>query len=71
MRGEPREAIVLERDLHVREEEDARRAIEAQGCEIVELEPGQHAAFVKAVQPIFGEARKQYGDGLFALAGAG
>jgi TRAP-type transport system periplasmic protein len=71
MRAAVAEAIVFQRDLHEREEEDARRAIEAQGCEIVELSPDQHAAFIKAVQPIFGEARTQYGDGLFELAGAG
>jgi TRAP-type C4-dicarboxylate transport system substrate-binding protein len=71
MRAAVLEAITFQRDLHEREEEDARRAIEAQGCEIVELGPEQHAAFVKAVQPIFGEARKQYGDGLFDLAHAG
>ena len=65
------EAIMFQRDLHVREEEDARRAIAAAGCEIVELTPDQHAAFVAAVQPIFGEARKQYGDELFGLARAG
>jgi TRAP-type C4-dicarboxylate transport system substrate-binding protein len=68
MRAAVQEAIVFQRDLHVREEEDARRAIAAQGCEIVELSPDQHSAFVSAVQPIFGEARKQYGDGLFELA---
>jgi TRAP-type C4-dicarboxylate transport system substrate-binding protein len=68
MRGAVAEAIAFQRDLHEREEEDARRAIEAEGCEIVELAPDQHAAFVKAVKPIFGEARKQYGDGLFELA---
>jgi TRAP-type C4-dicarboxylate transport system substrate-binding protein len=62
------EAIAFQRDLHEREEEDARRAIEAQECEIIELEPEQHVAFVKAVQPVFGEARRQYGDGLFELA---
>jgi len=71
MRAAVAEAVVFQRDLHVREEEDARRAIEAQGCEIVELGPDQHAAFVEAVQPIFGEAREQYGDGLFELAQAG
>jgi TRAP-type C4-dicarboxylate transport system substrate-binding protein len=69
MRAAVAEAIAFQRDLHEREEEDARRAIEAQGCEIVELKPEQHAAFVKAVRPIFGEARKQYGDGLFELSG--
>jgi TRAP-type C4-dicarboxylate transport system substrate-binding protein len=64
------EAIGFQRELHEHEEEDARRAIEAQGCEIVEFGGEQHAAFVEAVQPIFGEARRQYGDGLFELAGA-
>jgi TRAP-type transport system periplasmic protein len=70
MRGAVQEAITFQRDLHEREEEDARRAIEAAGCEIVTLDGDQHAAFAKAVQPILGEARKLYGDGLFALAAA-
>jgi TRAP-type C4-dicarboxylate transport system substrate-binding protein len=68
MRAAVAEAIAFQRDLHAHEEEDARRAIAAQGCEIVELSPDEHATFVKAVQPIFGEAREQYGDGLFELA---
>jgi TRAP-type transport system periplasmic protein len=68
MRAAVKEAIAFQRELHEREEEDARRAIEAQECEIVELDAGQHAAFVEAVQPIFGEARRQYGNGLFELA---
>jgi TRAP-type C4-dicarboxylate transport system substrate-binding protein len=71
MRAAVTEAIAFQRELHEREEEDARHAIEAQGCEIVELGVEQHTAFVKAVQPIFGEARKQYGDGLFELAQPG
>jgi TRAP-type C4-dicarboxylate transport system substrate-binding protein len=70
MRGAVREAIAFQRDLHEREEEDARRAIAAQGCEVVELTADQHAAFVAAVQPLLGEARKLYGDGLFGLAEA-
>jgi TRAP-type C4-dicarboxylate transport system substrate-binding protein len=65
------EAIAFQRDLHVREEEDAGRAIAAAGCEIVELDPDQHSAFVAAVQPLLRDARKQYGDGLFELAGTG
>jgi TRAP-type C4-dicarboxylate transport system substrate-binding protein len=63
------EAIAFQRDLHEREEEDARRAIEAAGCEIVELDGDQHAAFVAAVQPLLREARGQYGEDLFKLAG--
>ncbi|HEY4403841.1 MAG TPA: TRAP transporter substrate-binding protein [Xanthobacteraceae bacterium] len=70
MRAAVTEAIAFQRELHEREEEDARHAIEAQGCEIVELGAEQHTAFVQAVQPIFGEARRQYGEGLFELAQA-
>jgi TRAP-type C4-dicarboxylate transport system substrate-binding protein len=61
MRAAVTEAIAFQRDLHVREEEDA--------CEIVELDGDQHAAFVEAVQPLLREAREQYGEGLFELAG--
>jgi tripartite ATP-independent transporter DctP family solute receptor len=64
------DAVAFQRDLHVKEEEDAQRAIEAQGCEIVELNPEQHKAFAAAVQPIYREARQAYGDDLFKLAGA-
>jgi TRAP-type transport system periplasmic protein len=62
-----KDAIAFQRDLHVREEEDARRAIEAEGNEIVELTPAEHDAFVAAVQPIFAEARGQYGKDLLDL----
>jgi TRAP-type C4-dicarboxylate transport system substrate-binding protein len=55
-------AITFQRDVHVGEEEDARRAIEAAGCEIEELDGGEHAAFAAAVNPIYAEARKQHGD---------
>jgi TRAP-type C4-dicarboxylate transport system substrate-binding protein len=70
MRSAVTDAIAFQRDLHVREEEDARAAIAAAGCEIVELTVDEHNAFAAAVKPIYGEARRQYGDGLFALAGA-
>jgi tripartite ATP-independent transporter DctP family solute receptor len=65
-----KEAIAFQRDLHVQEEEEARRAILAEGCEIVEPGAEEHAAFVKAVAPIFAEARQQYDDGLLELAAA-
>src|SRR6202790_4796422 len=58
MREAVPDAIVVQRDLHVREEEDARHSIEAQGCEIVELTTEQHEALVKAVQPLLREARQ-------------
>jgi TRAP-type C4-dicarboxylate transport system substrate-binding protein len=69
MRAAVQEAVAFQRDLHEHEEEDARRAIEAAGCEIVELTADQHAAFAAAVQPLLREAREEYGDDLFRLAG--
>jgi TRAP-type transport system periplasmic protein len=71
MREAVTDAIAFQRDLHVREEEDARAAIEAAGCEIAELNGDEHNAFAAAVQPIYGEARRQIGTGLFDLIEAG
>ena len=61
------DAVAFQRDLHVKEEEDAMLAIKKEGGEIVELTPEQHKAFVAAVSPIYGEARSQYGRELLAL----
>ncbi len=61
-------AVAFQRDLHEHEEEESRRAIEAQGCEVVELAADQHKAFADAVRPIYQEARQSLGDELFALA---
>jgi TRAP-type transport system periplasmic protein len=55
-------AIAFQRDLHVGEEVEAQRAIEAAGCEIVELALDEHQAFATAVAPIYAEARAQHGD---------
>ena len=41
------DAVAFQRGLHVQEEEDARKAIEAQGCEIVELTAAEHDAFAR------------------------
>jgi TRAP-type C4-dicarboxylate transport system substrate-binding protein len=71
MRAAVQEAIAFQRDLHEHEEEDARRAIEAAGCEIVELTAEQHAAFAAAVQPLLREARGEYGSELFGLVQTG
>ena len=60
-------AVAFQRDLHVREEEEARAAIEAQGCEIVELTPEGHKSFAAAVQPLLDEARTVYGREMFEL----
>jgi TRAP-type transport system periplasmic protein len=68
MQAAVQEAIAFQRDLHEREEEDARHAIAAAGCEIVEVSPDRHAAFAAAVQPLLREARREYGEDLFEMA---
>ena len=67
LRDAVREAITFQRDLHVKEEDDAVAAIKKSGGEIVELTADQHQAFVSAVNPIYGEARKELGSGTLKL----
>jgi TRAP-type C4-dicarboxylate transport system substrate-binding protein len=68
MRAAVADAVAFQRDLHQTEEDDAAKAIAAEGSEIVELDSGQHAQFVRAVQPLLTDARKEYGEALFKLA---
>lgn len=63
-----KDAVAFQRELHVEEEEAARRIIAEAGCQISELSADEHRAFVSAVEPIYHEARAQYGDDLLALA---
>ena len=65
-----REAIAAQRDLAVEEEAVARKAIEAAGGEILELTPAERAAFARNVKPLHDEARKRFGEEVFALAKA-
>src|SRR6266487_3772286 len=67
MRNAITDAIAFQRELHVQEEEDARKAIEAQGCEIVALTSAEHDAFAAAIEPLVSEARGMFGAALFAL----
>jgi TRAP-type transport system periplasmic protein len=69
MRDAVTDAITFQRKLHVQEEEDARKAIEAQGCQIVELSAAEHDAFASAVEPLLNEARATFGRALFDLTG--
>jgi TRAP-type transport system periplasmic protein len=61
------ESVAFQRKLAVEEHEAARKAIQDAGCEIVELNAQEHAAFVAAVQPLLADARKMYGDAMFTL----
>jgi tripartite ATP-independent transporter DctP family solute receptor len=63
------DAVTFQRALHVREEEESMAAIRKVGGEILELTPEQHKAFVAAVTPIYGEARREYSRELLSLAG--
>src|SRR5262249_55315904 len=67
MRSAVTQAVAFQRGLHVQEEKDARKAIEAQGCEIVELSAAEHDAFVAAVEPLLNEARATFGQRLLDL----
>jgi TRAP-type transport system periplasmic protein len=61
------EAVAFQRKLAVEENEQSRKAIEDAGCEIVELNAQEHAAFVAAVQPLLADAQKMYGAEMFKL----
>jgi predicted lipid carrier protein YhbT len=69
MRAAVQDAIVLQRELHVKGDEDAMAAIRNEGGEILELAPPEHESFVRAVTPIYGEARSVYGRDLLGLVG--
>lgn len=53
-------AVLIQRDLAVAEDVEARAAIEGEGCEVTELSADQLEAFAAAVKPIYGEAREVY-----------
>ena len=61
------QAVAFQRQLAVEEHEQSRKIIEVAGCEIVELNAKEHAAFVAAVQPLLADARKMYGEEMFKL----
>jgi TRAP-type transport system periplasmic protein len=61
------EAVTFQRKLAVEENEQSRKAIEGAGCEIVELNAKEHAAFVAAVQPLLADAQKMYGPEMFKM----
>jgi TRAP-type transport system periplasmic protein len=67
MRAAIADTVNWQRELHVKEEDDAAAQIRKVGGEILELTPEQHKAFIDAVKPIYGEARTQYKRDLLAL----
>jgi TRAP-type transport system periplasmic protein len=67
MRRAAAAAVAMQRELAVEEDKAARQAILAEGCEILDLGEGEHAAFVAAVAPLLDEARGTYGRAMFDL----
>ena len=67
MRAAARQAVLAQRDLAVEEERLARKAIEAEGGEVVELTAQARAAFVDAVKPLHDEARQRFGEDVFGM----
>src|SRR6476660_1697918 len=61
------EAVAFQRGLAIEEHDQSYQAIKAEGCEINALTPKEHEAFVAAVQPLLADARKTYGDAMFAM----
>jgi len=67
MRDAVSRAVAFQRELAIDEDREARLAIEAAGCEIVELTTDEHARFRAAVTPLLTEARGRYGDAMFGM----
>jgi len=61
------EAVAFQRKLAIEEHEQSRKIIEDAGCEIVELNAKEHAAFVDAVAPLTADGRKMYGEAMFTM----
>ena len=60
MRAAIHDAVLFQRDLHIREEEDAMAQIRAAGGEILGLTADEHRQFASAVTPIYAEARREF-----------
>jgi TRAP-type C4-dicarboxylate transport system substrate-binding protein len=69
MRAAIKDAVAIQRDAHIREEEEAAATILATGGEIIELTPAQMKPFRDAIAPIYADARKRYSRELLDLVG--
>jgi tripartite ATP-independent transporter DctP family solute receptor len=60
-------SVEFQRGLAIEEDAEARKALAEQGCEVVELNDGEHAHFKTAVEPLWTEARKRFGKEMFEM----
>jgi tripartite ATP-independent transporter DctP family solute receptor len=61
------EAVAAQRDMAIEEHKQSLKAILDAGCEVVELDAKEHAAFVEAVQPLLNDSKKMYGEEMFRM----
>ena len=69
MRAAVKDAVNFQRELQVKEDNDARAAIRNEGGAILDLTPQEREAFARALRPIYDEARSQYPRDLLGLVG--
>jgi TRAP-type C4-dicarboxylate transport system substrate-binding protein len=69
-RAAARDAVAYQRELAVAEEDICRQAILDYGCELDELDAAGREAFMAAVKPLYGEARKELGTEPFRAVAA-
>ena len=69
VRASVREAVAQQRSQARAAEVDARRKLQAQGVQIVELDEAARAAFRALAAPVLDAFRAQHGERLLRLAG--
>jgi TRAP-type C4-dicarboxylate transport system substrate-binding protein len=62
-----RRALAFQRDLAIEEETKAKAEIKREGCEVLEPDAAEHAAFVAAVRPLRAEVHQLYPPELLSL----
>jgi len=60
-------SVAFQRELAIEEDASARKALVEQGCEIAELTGDEHELFKRAVEPLWADARKQFGKEMFEM----
>ena len=69
MRAAVKDAVTFQRELQVKQDNDAIAAIRNEGGQIIDLTAQEREAFVRALTPIYNEWRNEYGRDLLALVG--
>lgn len=65
------QAIALQRELAISEDDDVLGKLDPRENDVIDLTPGEHEAFVEAVEPVLVKYRRQLDPKLFAALGLG